>query len=106
MMCNCFSTFSKSDAGITILLPIIVILSVITILSLNYLYGSRSFCTSALINGQPKIFSDRVIRYFSSVVADLTLSAIMQSGMAMHDPMVFIVRLISQSIAISCGLGS
>ena len=45
-----------------------------------------SFCTSALVNGQPwGICADSIPRYSSSMVATLISSAVMQSSISMHD---------------------
>ena len=80
LMWSWFRAFSWSDAGIIILLPFIVVLSFIVISSLSYQYGCRSFCTSDLFDGQPyNIYSDSLLRYFSSVVTGIISSAVMQS---------------------------
>ena len=73
----------------------IVILSVITISSLNDQYGCGSFCTSALIHGPLcNVHSDSQYRCSSSVLADLISSALVHCGMSMCDSIAFMFMLI------------
>ena len=104
-MCSWFSTFPWNAAGIIILLFFMAILSIIAIWSLNYQYDCSSFCTSALVDGQPyNTYSDHMLQCSSSIVIDIISSAVMQSGMSIHDPMAFMVMFIpSISSSRSCG---
>ena len=62
-----------------------VILSIITISSLNDQHSCRSFCTSIFIDDHPNnTFSYCMLKCFSFIVTDLISSAVMQSGMCMH----------------------
>ena len=62
------------------------ILSINISSSLNDQYGRSSFSTLAVSDRQPCITqSDSMLRCSSSIVADLISSAVMQSGMSVHD---------------------
>ena len=53
LRCSCFSALSYSSTGIIICQPFIAVQSMIAISSPNDQFGYLSFCTSALVNGQP-----------------------------------------------------
>ena len=90
-LCLCCShvvqvqNISCSTTGI-ILLHFITIPPVIVISSLNDQYSCRSFCISALVHDQPWSMSfDSMPMCSSSPVATHLSSAVMQSGISMHD---------------------
>ena len=69
--------------------------SIITVSSLNDKSGYWSFCPSALIDDQPQnTYSESMLSSFSSIAVVLILSAVMQSGMPIHDVMAFMLMLI------------
>ena len=87
-----FNAFSCSAAGIIIILPFIAIPSMIAISCLNDQYGCRCLCTSALIDSQLwSMNSDSMPMCLLSIIANLISSAIMQSGMSVHDSIDLIV---------------
>ena len=84
--CSCFSVLPCSTMGIFIQLPFITVTSMIAISSLNDQYACRSFCISALVDGQPQSSSsDSMPMCSSSSITILISSALMQSSMSMHD---------------------
>ena len=61
----------------------------------SHQYGCSSFCTSGLIDGQLcNTYSDSMLRCLSPIVTSLISSAVMQSGMFMHNPIAFMVMFI------------
>ena len=104
-----------------ILPPFMAFPSLIAVSSLNYLYGCCSFCTSTFVDGQLwTTCSDRIPKCSSSSITILISSALMQSGMAIHNsialmimpipdissyPFVLQLCLHSQSAMNSCGPG-
>ena len=88
--------FYWNDAGIIILLPFIVILSLITLSFLSDPHSCRSFSTPSLIHGQlHNMYSDSFLRCSSSVVTDLFSSVVMQYGISMHDLISFMIMFIA-----------
>ena len=90
--CSCFSALSYTAAITVILLPFITIQSMMAISSLDEQYSYSSSCTLAVVNGQPySTSSDSMPKCLLSSVAFLISSALMQSGMSMHDSIALVV---------------
>ena len=84
--CSCFSALSCSASGIIFLMPFIAMPSMIAVSSPNDQYCCSSFCTSALVDGQPlRVISNSMPMCLSSSVSILIFSPVMQSDMSMHD---------------------
>ena len=87
-----------------ILVPFMAILSMIMMSSLKDQYGCTS-STSASVDGQPCItYTDSMPKCSSARVASLVSSAVMQSGISVHDSTTFMVMHIPGiSSSLSCG---
>ena len=96
---------SYSTVGIIILLTLIAVLSMTAIWSLNDQHGCRSFCIPALDDSLSlSMSSDSMPMCSSSSIAILISSAIMQSGMSMHDSIALIVMHMPRiSSSLFCG---
>ena len=90
--CSCLSALPCSTVGIIVLLPFTAMQSMIAVSTLNDQYGSRSFCTSALVDGKLwSMRSESMLTCLSSSVAIPISFAVMQSSMSVHDIVALMV---------------
>ena len=85
-----FIALSCSDAGVIILLSLMAIQSTVALLSLNDQYGCNSVCTTVFVDG--KLWSMAFAKALRcSSFSFLISSAVLQSGIPVHDSIVLMV---------------